>query len=155
MILGGVAAVVAWLGWFSVAPALGLPSLATAAMVNRDIASEENPSYWVGWLVVLVGLGAAVVAYLFVTKRLFGSSTKLGLLYGLGLWLVAGAVVMPILAWGAPDPLPPPPLPPGTMHASFMMLDFSNWALVTAAVAWLLFGAILGAVSARVEEEPA
>jgi hypothetical protein len=153
----------AWLGWLALAPALGLPALATAAMVNRDVASDENADFWLGWLIVLLGLGAAVAFYLLITGRFVKPRIWLGLLYGLGLWLVAGAVVMPLLAWGAPGAPPPPPLPPGTppppqaadpMDASFMMLDFSSWAPVTAAVAWLLFGAILGAISLRPAREP-
>jgi hypothetical protein len=151
-----------WLGWLALAPALGLPTLATAAMVNRDVAPRENPNFWLGWLILLLGLAAAVGVYLFVTRRIRKPMTGLGLLYGLALWLVAGAVVMPLLAWGAPSTPPPPPLPPGTppppqapdpMHASFMMLDLSNSAPVSAAVAWLLFGAILGAVSVRIARE--
>lgn len=161
-ILGGVAAVVTWLGWFVLAPALGLPSLATAAMISRDVASDENPDYWVGWLILLLGLAAAVGLYLFVTSRILEPRVWLGVLYGLALWLVAGAVVMPVLAWGAPETAPPPPPPPGSpppvvapdpMDASFMMLDFSNWAPVCAAIAWLLFGAILGASSVRTPRE--
>jgi hypothetical protein len=153
----------AWLGWLALAPALGLPTLATAAMVNRDVASDETPGFWLGWLILLLGLGAAVGVYLFVTSRFLIPRTGIGVLYGLVLWLVAGAVVMPLLAWGAPATPPPPPLPPGTppppqapdpMHASFMMLDLSNWAPVCAAVAWLLFGAILGATSLRIAREP-
>lgn len=161
-IFGGIAAVMAWLGWLAVAPALGLPELATAAMVNRDVATEENPGYWVGWLILLLGLGAAVVAYFFVAG-LVRPRLGLGLVYGLVLWLVAGAVVMPLLAWGAPATPPLAPLPPGTapppqapdpMDASFMMLDFSHWAPVSAAVAWLMFGAILGAVSVWIARRP-
>lgn len=153
----------AWLGWLALAPAFGLPALATAAMVNRDVASDENADFWLGWLIVLLGLGAAVAVYLLTAGRFVKPRIWLGLLYGLGLWLVAGAVVMPLLARGAPDAPPPPPLPAGTppplqapdpMDASFMMLDFSNWAPVTAAVAWLLFGAILGAISTRPAREP-
>jgi hypothetical protein len=153
----------AWLGWLALAPALGLPALATAAMVNRDVASDENADFWLGWLIVLLGLGAAVAFYLLITGRFVKPRIWLGLLYGLGLWLVAGAVVMPLLAWGAPGAPPPPPLPPGTppplqaadpMDASFMMLDFSSWAPVTAAVAWLLFGGILGAISLQPTREP-
>lgn len=152
-----------WLGWLALAPALGLPTLATAAMINRDVASDENPNYWLGWLIVLLGLAAAVGVYLAVTSRLLGPRAAIGLLYGLVLWFVAGAVVMPLLAWGAPATPPPPPLPPGTppppqapdpMHASFMMLDLSNWAPVSAAVAWLLFGAVLGATTPRTERKP-
>jgi hypothetical protein len=163
-VLGGIAAVMAWLGWFALAPALGLPTFATAAMVNRDVASEENPDYWLGWLILLLALAAAVVVYLLVTSRFRKPRVWLGLLYGLVLWLVAGAVVMPLLAWGAPASPPPPPLPPGTppppqapdpMHASFMMLDLSDWAPVGAAVAWLLLGGILGAISVRMTREPA
>ena len=152
-----------WLGWFAVAPALGLPTFATAAMVNRDVASDENPDYWLGWLILLLGLAAAVGVYLLITRRFLKPRVWLGLFYGVILWLVAGAVVMPLLAWGAPGSPPPPPLPPGTppppqpadpMHASFMMLDLSEWAPIGAAVAWLLFGGILGAISFRMTREP-
>jgi len=153
----------AWLGWLALAPALGLPTLATAAMVNRDVASHENPGFWLGWLILLLGLAAAVGVYLFVISRFLKPRAGMGVLYGLVLWLVAGAVVMPLLAWGAPAIPPPPSLPPGTppppqppdpMHASFMMLDLSDWAPVCAAAAWLLFGAILGAISFRMAREP-
>jgi uncharacterized membrane protein YagU involved in acid resistance len=164
ILLGGIAAVMAWLGWLAVAPALGLPDLATAAMVNRDVASDENPGFWLGWVILLAALAAAIVVYLFATERFVRPRAALGILYGLALWFVAGAVVMPLLAWGAPAAAPAPPLPPGVppppqapdpMHASFMMLDYSNWAPVSAAVAWLLFGAILGATSVwRAREEP-
>jgi uncharacterized membrane protein YagU involved in acid resistance len=164
-VLGGIAAIMVWLGWFELAPALGLPTLATAAMVNRDVASDENPGYWLGWLIVLLGLASAVAVYFLVTGRFVKPRIWLGPLYGLVLWLVAGAVVMPLLAWGAPPPAPPPPtslellgIPPppqaaDPMHASFMMLDLSSWAPVGAAVAWLLFGGILGAISAWMVRE--
>jgi len=152
----------AWLGWFEVAPALGLPTLATAAMVNRDVAPDDDPGFWLGWLIVLLGLAAAVAVYLFVAGRFFKPSAEVGVLYGLVLWFVAGAIVMPLLAWGAPATppapppprgMPPPPRAPDPMQESFMMLDLSNWAPVCAAVAWLLFGAALGAVSVRIARE--
>lgn len=153
-----------WLGWLAVAPALGLPTLGAAAMINLDVASDENPGFWLGWLILLLGLVAAVGAYLFIAGRLPKTGIGTGVLYGALLWLVAGAVVMPLLAWGEPASAPPPPLPPGTplpprppdpMHASFMMLDLSAWAPVCAAVAWLLFGAILGATSVRIPRKSA
>lgn len=131
-------------------------------MVNRDVASDENPNHWLGWLIVVVGLAAAVVVYLLVIRRFLEPRPGTGLVYGISLWFIAGAVVMPLLAWGAPATPPPPPLPPGTppppqapdpMQASFMMLDLSNWAPVSAAVAWLLFGAILEASSLRSPRE--
>jgi hypothetical protein len=162
-ILGGVAAIIAWLGWFEVAPALGLPSLGAAALINRDVASDENPGFWLGWLLLLLALAAAVGVYLFVASRFVRATVGTGVLYGLVLWLVAGALIMPLLAWAEPASPPPPPLPPGTppppqppdpMHPSFMMLDLSNWAPVSAAVAWLLFGAILGAISLRMAPKP-
>jgi hypothetical protein len=163
-ILGGIAAVMAWLGWLAIAPALRLPELATAAMVNRDVASDENPGFWLGWVILLAGLAAAIVFYLFAVNRFRRPTVAMGILYGIVLWFVAGAVVMPLLAWGAPDPPPSPPLPPGVppppqapdpMDASFMMLDYSNWAPVSAALAWLLFGAVLGASAAwKAQEKP-
>jgi hypothetical protein len=163
-ILGGTAAVLAWLGWLAVAPALGLPTLGAAALVNRDVASDENPGFWLGWLIVLLGLAAAVALYFLLADRLRNLGVGAGLLYGAALWLVAGAVVMPLLAWAEPAAAPPPPLPPGTppppqppnpMHPSFMMLDLSAWAPVCAGVAWLLFGAILGTTYVRMRQEPA
>lgn len=153
----------AWLGWLALAPALGLPTLGAAALINRDIASDENPGFWLGWLILLLGLAAAVGAYLFVTSRFLKPRVGMGVLYGLALWLVAGAVLMRLLAWGEPGRPPAPPLPPGTsppprppdpMHPSFMMLDLSGWAPVSAAIAWLLFGAVLGATSVRMAREP-
>jgi hypothetical protein len=162
IILGGVAAVLAWLGWLAISPALGLPEMATAAMVNRDL--EEDPRFWAGWAIVLAALAVAIVVFLVAVNRFRRGAVALGILYGALLWLVAGAVVMPLLAWAAPEPLPPPPLPPGAspppqaadpMDASFMMLDYSNWAPVSAAVAWLLFGAILGASTAAKSREAA
>ena len=150
----------AWLGWLAVAPALGLPDLATAAMVNRT--AEEDPGYWLGWVILLGALAAAVVLFVVAVARFLRPRIGTGLLYGVALWFVAGAVVMPILAWLAPAPPPSPPLPPGVppppqapdpMHASFMMLDFSNWAPVSAGIAWLLFGAILGAAAVGAARE--
>lgn len=111
----------------------------------------------------MLALAAAVGVYLFVAGRFVRATVGTGVLYGLVLWLVAGALIMPLLAWAEPASPPPPPLPPGTppppqppdpMHPSFMMLDLSNWAPVCAAVAWLLFGAILGAVSLRMAPKP-
>jgi hypothetical protein len=153
----------AWLGWLALAPALGLPTLGAAAMINRDVASDENPGFWLGWLIVMLGLAAAVAVYFFVTSPFLRPTVGLGVLYGLVLWLVAGALVMPVLAWAEPASPPPPSLPPGTppppqppdpMHPSFMLLDLSNWAPVCAAVAWVLFGATLGAISVRMAREP-
>jgi hypothetical protein len=154
----------AWLGWLAVAPAVGFPTLGAAALINRDVASDENPGFWLGWLILVLGLVAAVGVYLVIAGRLPKAGIGAGLLYGIGLWLVAGAVVMPILAWAEPATPPPPPLPPGVnppplppnpMHPSFMMLDLSAWAPVCAAVAWLLFGAILGATSVQLRRRPA
>jgi hypothetical protein len=153
----------AWLGWLALAPALGLPTLGAAAMINRDVASDENPGFWLGWLIVLLGLAAAVGVYLFIAGRFLKPRVGMGVLYGLVLWLLAGALVLPLLSWGEPARPAPPPLPPGTppvpqppdpMHPSFMMLDLSNWAPVSAAVAWLLFGGILGVISVRMAREP-
>lgn len=153
-----------WLGWFALAPALGLPTLATAGMVSRDIDSHENPDYWLGWLILLLGLAAAAAVYFLITRFFLKPREGMGVLYGLVLWLIGGAVVMPILAWAAPTSPPPPPLPagiapppqaPDPMHASFMMLDLSNWAPVSAAIAWVLFGAVLGAVAYWMAREPA
>jgi len=75
-----------------------------------------------------------------------------GLLFGVAAWAVAGLVVMPIIghiSGPAPAPTPPPGIPtsPDPMHATFMMLHLGALAPVEALLAWLLFGAVLGAAS--------
>jgi hypothetical protein len=84
-----------------------------------------------------------------VTGR-FRPSVASGTLYGVVCWLVAGAIVMPLLglalpaaqsaagtAASAPDP----------MVGSFMMLHLGPAAPIAALVAWVMFGAVLGGTS--------
>src|SRR3982074_1711125 len=61
---GAVAGVVAWVGWLTICPALGFPTLATAAMLNRVFVPREDPGSWLGWALLLIGLVSAVLLYL-------------------------------------------------------------------------------------------
>jgi hypothetical protein len=159
--LGAAAAVLTWLGWLSICPVLGFPSLGAAAMVNRALfvpipAAGHDPGFWVGWTIVIAALvGAIAVFFILERMRLVRASIRTGLLYGAALWLLIGLVVMPLLGFVEP----PRPLPPSLdpMHPTLMMYSLGILAPVGALIAWVLFGAILGATwraESRPETEP-
>jgi quercetin dioxygenase-like cupin family protein len=145
--LGAAAAVLTWLGWLTICPALGFPVLGTAAMVNRAIFGVIDPSFWVGWVVMIAALVVAIAVF-FILERahLVRVSIRTGVIYGAALWLVAGVVLMPLLGIVA---LPTSPLsgiqPADPMHATVMMYTLGPFAAVAALIAWVLFGATLGA----------
>jgi quercetin dioxygenase-like cupin family protein len=156
--LGGVAAMAAWLGWLTVCPALGFPTLATAQMFSRILVPREDPGSWLGWALLLIGLASAALLYLAAASRgRFRPSITSGLAYGAIWWLVAGAVVMPLLGFAFPSgtaTAPGPLNPPDPMHGSFMMLHLGVAAPIEALVAWLVFGAVLGATSGAPPDDP-
>jgi hypothetical protein len=152
-VLGVIAAIVGWLGWFQVAPALGFPTIGPAAMVNRVFVFHSNPGAWIGWTLLVMGLAIVVALYEVLEARgLIPGGAVFGLLFGVVAWAVAGLVVMPIIghiSGPAPTAPPPPGIPtsPDPMHATFMMLHLGVRAPFAALIAWLLFGAALGAAS--------
>ncbi len=152
-VLAAIAAIVAWLGWFQVAPALGFPTIGPAAMVNRVFVFHSNPGAWIGWTLLLIGLAIVVALYEVLEARgMIPRGAVFGLLFGVAAWAVAGLVVMPIIGHiSGPAPTAPPrpgiPTSPDPMHATFMMLHLGARAPVDALLAWLLFGAVLGAAS--------
>ncbi|HCP62249.1 MAG TPA: hypothetical protein DIU14_07260 [Actinobacteria bacterium] len=152
-VLGAIAAIVAWLGWFQIAPALGFPTIGPAAMVNRVFVFHSNPGAWIGWTLLVMGLAIVVALYEVLEARgMIPRGAVFGLLFGVVAWAVAGLVLMPIIghiSGPAPTPPPPPGIPtsPDPMHATFMMLHLGALAPVDALLAWLLFGAVLGAAS--------
>lgn len=147
--LGAAAAVLTWLGWLALCPALGFPSLGSAAMVNRAIFVEipeagHNPGYWLGWVIVIAGLvGAAAVFLILERTRRVHANIATGVIYGAAIWLVVGVVVMPLL--GSIEPSRPVAANLDPMYPTLMMYNLGPLAAVAALIAWVLFGAILGA----------
>jgi hypothetical protein len=143
-LLGAVAAVLTWLAWLTICPALGFPTLGTAAMVNRVIFGVIDPMFWVGWVTLIAALLVAIAVF-FILERahLVRASIRSGVIYGIALWLFAGVVIMPILGFvEKPSPVPPSVDP---MEATVMMHSQGALAPLAALIAWVLFGAILGA----------
>jgi hypothetical protein len=154
--LGAIAAVVTWLGWLTICPALGLPILATAAMVNRAFfgiipEAGHEPNFWLGWVILIAALvGAIALFFILERQRLLRASIRTGVIYGVAMWLLAGLVAMPLLGISEPSPAPAAPgQPADVMHATVMMYSLGPLAAVSALIAWLLFGAILGATARR------
>jgi quercetin dioxygenase-like cupin family protein/mannose-6-phosphate isomerase-like protein (cupin superfamily) len=158
--LGTAGAVVAWLGWFEIAPALGFPTIGPAAMLNRLFLPESDPGVWLGWALMVLGLIAVAALYALARARGWIPPGPLaGLLVGVAVWAIGGMVLMVIIGHisppaPAPPPPPGPPLPttPDPMHATFLMLHLGALAPVEALAAWLLFGAIVGATSLSIEQ---
>jgi hypothetical protein len=152
--LGAAAAVLAWIGWLAICPALGFPILGTAAMINRAFFKQipdagHQPNFWIGWAILIAGLGGAIALFFMLERRrLLRASIRTGLIYGVLLWLVVGALVMPVFGIFEAKPPPAPGFQPADpMQATFMMYTLGPLAAVAALIAWLLFGAILGATS--------
>ena len=126
-------------------------------MLNRVLVPKADPGSWLGWVLLLIGLITAALLYLAAaTRGRFRPSVASGLVYGAICWLIAGAVLMPLLGLADPTPAstaPPPLNAPDPMHGSFMMLHLGLGAPLAALVAWLLFGAILGAASGSYLED--
>jgi hypothetical protein len=154
--LGAAAAVLTWLGWLTICPALGFPTLGTAAMINRVLFAKipeagHEPDFWLGWIILISGLVGAIALYFFLDRlRLVRASIRTGVIYGAVLWLVSGLVVMPL--FGLTEPLGPEQTgavagfqPADIMRATVMMYSLGPLASVASLIAWALFGAVLGA----------
>jgi uncharacterized membrane protein YagU involved in acid resistance len=142
--LGAAAAVLTWLAWLTICPALGFPTLGTAAMVNRALFGVINPNFWVGWVILVSALIVAIAVFIILERvHLLRAHIRSGVIYGAALWLFAGVVIMPILGFvEKPSPIPPSADP---MQATVMMHSLGPLASMAALIAWVLFGAILGA----------
>lgn len=154
--LGAAAAIVTWLGWLTICPALGFPTLGTAAMVNRAFFGKipeagHNPNFWVGWVILIATLGGAVAVFFILEKvRLVHAGIRTGVIYGIAMWLLAGVVVMPLLSLAQPTQFFPTGgafQPADVMYPTVMMYSLGLLAPVAALIAWVLFGAILGAAA--------
>lgn len=152
-VLGVGAAVLAWLGWFAVAPRLGFPTVAPASMFNRILVPNSEAGSWIGWAVLVAGLTALAGLFDFAIRRgLFRTGAASGILYGVGAWVVVGAVVMPLLGMislpmtpaAVPSGMAPPMATPDPMRGTFMMLNLGPLAPVSGLIAWVLFGVVLG-----------
>lgn len=160
---GGTIAVLTWTGWLTLAPTFGFPVVAPAAMLNAVLLPGADPGSRVGWGVLAAGLAGLAIAYAAASARgLFRPGLLSGALYGVALWFIAGAILMPLMGLASPAEVDIPSTPmsamPGsstnTMDATFMMLHLGPLAPAGALVAWLLFGASLGATASRVKKGP-
>lgn len=161
--LGVTIAVLTWLGWLTLAPTFGFPVVKPAAMLNAIFLPGTAPESRVGWGVLAAGLAGLAIGYGAASARgLFRPGMFSGALYGIALWFIAGAILMPLMGLASPAGLAAPSAhmagmpgsPADTMSATFMMLHLGPLAPAGALIAWLLFGAVLGRTGSRVRRNP-
>ncbi len=138
--LVGATAVAALLGWLQLAPSFGFPVTAAAGMFDRIFGTtrEAGP---LGWALLLMLQAVCVAAYfVFIERRTHSPAAPFA--FAVAAWLVAGAVVMPLVGvlQGAPAP---GAVVGDPMQANFFMLSLGIGAAAAALVGWLLFGAVL------------
>jgi hypothetical protein len=156
--LGGALAVSAWIGWLTLAPELGFPKVAPAAMFTQVLDPGADGGSALGWAVLLAGLGLLACAYFVaIAKRVIRPSLSSGAVYGLALWLITGAILMPIMGLMSSASAEPAsvmgrmPMPSGEdpMRMTVMMIHLGPLAPFGALIAWSFFGLVLGATARR------
>jgi hypothetical protein len=125
-------------------------------MLNRALHIDIGSRWGWGGLVFALAFAAAGYA-MAVSQRYLRPGFRSGLVFGAAIWLVVGALAMPLLAWAVPDSLDARvgaggltsgmavPADPEAMRPTFMMLNLGFLAPLGALVGWLLFGGVLGA----------
>jgi adenylate cyclase len=149
---GILVATATWIGWLAVAPGIGFPRVAPAMMLQRVIPGSGGT---LGWIVLVAGLIALGFGYAIATTRGIAGGVATGAAYGVLLWLLSGAVLMPLMELLEPasGAAASPPMADmavkaeETSRTSFMMLHRGALAPAGAFLAWLLFGSILGMTS--------
>jgi quercetin dioxygenase-like cupin family protein len=137
-ILVGLTAIVVSLGWLQLAPAFGFPVTAPAAMLDRLLGAHREAGL-AGWALLLVGELALTAGYFLIVEHRTQSAVA-PFAYGVGAWLLTGAILMPVIGLLQGGP---PALDPLAMHANFFMLNLGLGAAAEALIGWLLFGAVL------------
>jgi hypothetical protein len=141
-VLVGLTAIAVALGWLQLAPAFGFPVTAPAAMLDRMLGAHREAGL-AGWVLLLLGELAFVAGYfLLVEGRTHRAFVPFA--YGVGAWLLTGAVLMPLigLVQGAP---PAGDATNDPMRANFFMLNLGLGAAAESLIGWVLFGAVLAA----------
>ena len=103
-VVAGLVATVAVTTLWLVEPYLGLPKLAVGSMLSSPLATvtayvQISPA--VGWTIhIIVGIALALVYAAWLVDRLPGSSLIRGMLYGVGVFMVAQFTFMPLVGAG-------------------------------------------------------
>jgi adenylate cyclase len=137
----------------SLSPTVGFPPVSPPDMIDQTVG--VSPGSPIGWAIVLGGLVALAAVYLLAASSgLLRPGLVSATLFGFLLWLVTGSILMPLMGIVSPDRPGTGPLmgmrgttSPVSMRETFMMLHLGILAPVGALIAWLLFGAVLGATS--------
>jgi uncharacterized membrane protein YagU involved in acid resistance len=142
----GVLGALGFVLWDTLAATVGFPSLDFPALLGRIFAGEAGNLSSLGFVMHL-GIGAALALFYVygeVEKFLPGSGGVRGAIYGAVIWAVAMVALMPLI------PYADRALGQGqTPSPGFLMLTVGLGAPVSALIAHLIYGVIVGVASGR------
>lgn len=143
-LLGGFLGTLAFTVLMFASPMMGLPPMDLPTLLGTMFTTNMSLAFIIG-LAMHFFIGSMILALVysfFVANALPGPSWLRGVVYGVGVWFVAMAVVMPMI--GAIHPL----VAAGMMPApGFFVSSMGPMAAVGSLIGHLVYGAILGAVA--------
>ncbi|MBI3967760.1 MAG: hypothetical protein HY329_19140 [Chloroflexi bacterium] len=141
-ILGGFVGTVLMTILLYVGPSVGFPPMDLATMLGTLFVRDTNTAFWLG-LALHFTMGSVVLAWLYAAlyRYLPGPPWVRGTVWGIGLWLLSQAVVMPLLGSVHPQ------ITAGQMPApGFFTLNLGVLAPIGSLIGHLVYGATLGAI---------
>lgn len=143
-ILGGFLGTVAFTMLMFAGPMMGMPPMDLPTVLGTMFTTNMSLAFVIGLLIhfFIGSIILALVYYLFVRDVLPGAYWLRGLIYAVGVWLVAMVVVMPMM-----DVVHPLVVSGMMKGPGFFVSSMGPMAAVGSLIGHLIYGAILGALA--------
>lgn len=128
-------------------PVMGFPRMDIATMLGTMFVADMNTAFWLGMGIHFM-MGSVILALIYaaIYRFLPGEPWLRGAIWGFVLWIMAQAVVMPMM--GVIHPM----IASGQMPTpGFFSLNMGIMAPIGSLIGHLVYGAILGALYGRAE----
>lgn len=128
-------------------PLMGFPRMDIATMLGTMVVADPGPAFWVGMLIhFMMGTVILALAYAALYRFLPGPPWARGAIWGLVFWVLAMAVVMPMMSvihpMVATSRMPAP---------GFFSLNMGVLAPIGSLIGHLIYGVVLGAIYGQPE----